>query len=154
MFIATAVQLTPENLEILGPLLAELGLLPNQAETLKQMLALRQLKNGPSIAEIATTADVAAQTARRLDAATRSSAETAPYKSAFISYGGPDELFASKLYSALMERGVHAYYFPESSTPGRKLHRTMSNAIHEYDVVISVCSEAAVTRPGWLAKRT
>lgn len=150
MFIATAVQLTQENMETLGPLLAELGLLPNQAETLKQMLALRQLKNGPSIAEIATTVDVAAQTARRLDAATRSAAETHPYKTAFISYGGPDERFAGKLCAALMERGVHTYYFPESSTPGRKLHRTMSDAIHEYDVVISVCSEAAVTRPGWL----
>lgn len=150
MFIATAVQLTPENMETLGPLLAELGLLPNQAETLKQMLALRQLKNGPSISEIATTVDVAAQTARRLDAATRPSVETDPYKSAFISYGGPDERFAKKLYAALMERGVHAHYFPESSTPGRKLHRAMSDAIHEYDVVISVCSEAAVTRPGWL----
>jgi hypothetical protein len=150
MFIATAVQLTPENVETLGPLLAELGLLPDQAETLKQMLALRQLKNGPSIAEIATTTNLAAQTARRLDAATRLSAETNPYKSAFISYGGPDGRFASKLYAALMERGVHAYYFPESSTPGRRLHRTMSDAIHEYDVVISVCSEAAVTRPGWL----
>lgn len=150
MFITTAVQLTPENMATLGPLLAELGLLPDQAETLKQMLALRQLKNGPSIAEIATTVDVAAQTARRLAVATRSAAETHPYKTAFISYGGPDERFAGKLYAALMERGVHAYYFPESSTPGRKLHRTMSDAIHEYDVVISVCSEAAVTRPGWL----
>ena len=88
MFIASAVQLTTEKIKTLGPLLAELRLLPNQAETLKQMLELRQLKNGPSIAEIATTADVAAQTARRLDAATRPSAETAPYKSAFISYGG------------------------------------------------------------------
>lgn len=150
MFIATAVQLTPENIETLGPMLAELGLLPNQAETLKQMLALRKLKNGPSIAEIATTADVAAQTARRLAAATRSTPDIDPYKSAFISYGGPDEHFAEKLYKALLEHGVHAYYFPESSTPGRRLHRTMSEAIHEYDVVISVCSEAAVTRPGWL----
>jgi len=150
MFIASAVQLTPENMETLGPLLAELGLLPNQAETLQQMLALRQFKNGPSISEIATTADVAAQTARRLDAAARPSVDRAPYKSAFISYGGPDERFAKKLYVALMEHGVHAYYFPESSTPGRKLHRSMSDAIYEYDVVISVCSEAAVTRPGWL----
>jgi hypothetical protein len=26
----------------------------------------------------------------------------------------------------------------------------MNDAVYEYDVVISVCSEAAVTRPGWL----
>ena len=45
MFITTAVQLTPENMATLGPLLAELGLLPDQAESLKQMLAFRQLKN-------------------------------------------------------------------------------------------------------------
>ena len=152
MYITAAVRLTPENMETLGPLLAELGLLPIQAETLRQMLALRQLNNGPSISEIAYSADLAAQTARRLDAATRSSSEANPYKSAFISYGGPDERFASKLYVALMGRGVHAYFFPESSTPGRRLHRTMSDAIHEYDVVISVCSESAVTRPGWLTE--
>jgi len=150
MSITAAAQLTPENIETFGPMLVKLGLLPNQAETLKQMFALRKMKNGPSIAEIATTAGLAAQTARRLAAATRSTPEIDPFKSAFISYGGPDEHFAGKLYTALLERGVHAYYFPESSTPGCRLHRTMSEAIHEYDVVILVCSEAAVTRPGWL----
>jgi len=150
MFVSAAVKLTPETEELLRPLLADLGLLPGQANMLREMLALRQLPNGPSIAEIATSSDLAAQTVRKFDQQVWHDTKAQQYKSAFISYGGPDEAFASSLYKALLAKGVHVYYFPESSIPGRQLHRTMSNAVYEYDVVISVCSKAAVTRPGWL----
>lgn len=150
MFVTAAVRLTPETEELLRPLLADLGLLPSQTEMLRDMLALRQLPNGPSIAEIATSSDLSAQTVRKLDQQARPETKAQQYKSAFISYGGPDEVFAGSLYKALLAEGVHVYYFPESSIPGRQLHRTMSDAVHEYDVIVSVCSKAAVTRPGWL----
>jgi hypothetical protein len=150
MFVSAAVKLTPETEELLRPLLADLGLLPSQTDILREMLTLRQLPNGPSIAEIATSSDLSAQTVRKLDQQVSPGTKAQQYKSAFISYGGPDEAFAGSLYKALLAKGVHVYYFPESSVPGRQLHRTMSNAVHEYDVVVSVCSRAAVTRPGWL----
>lgn len=121
-----------------------------RVRTLREMLSLRQLSNGPSIPEIARTTDLAAQTIRRLDKQARPDAQVDRYKSAFISYGGPDEAFARIVYEALTASGVHAYYFPESSVPGRQLHRTMNDAVYEYDIVISICSKLAVTRPGWL----
>jgi hypothetical protein len=150
MFVSAALKLTPETEELLRPLLADLGLLPNQTDKLREMLALRQLPNGPSIAEIAKSSDLSAQTVRKLDQRASPETKVQQYKSAFISYGGPDEAFAGSIYKALLAKGVHVYYFPESSTPGRQLHRTMSNAVYDYDVVISVCSKAAVTRSGWL----
>lgn len=150
MFVSAAVKLTPEIEEQLRPLLADLGLLPNQTNTVREMLALRQLPNGPSIAEIARSSDLSAQTVRKLDLQVRPATTRQRYKSTFISYGGPDEAFAGSLYKALLSYGVHVYYFPESSIPGRQLHRTMNDAVHEYDVVVSVCSKEAVTRPGWL----
>lgn len=150
MFVSAAVKLTPEVYARLKPFLDDLGLTPEHAQVVQHMLTLRQLPNGPSISEIARTCDLSAQTVGKLDREARPSEPRAQYKSAFISYGGPDEPVARRLYEALLYKGVHVYYFPESSIPGRKLHRTMNDAVHEYDVVISVCSRAAVTRPGWL----
>jgi hypothetical protein len=150
MFISAAVILTPENEEQLRPLLEALGLSPTQTDMVREMLALRQLPNGPAISEIARSSDLSAQTVRRLDLRVRPATTRQQYKSAFISYGGSDEAFAGSLHKALLARGVHVYYFPESSIPGRQLHRTMNDAVHEYDVVVSVCSKKAVTRPGWL----
>ena len=150
MFVSAAVKLTPEVYARLKPLLDDLGLAPEHARVVQDMLALRQLTNGPSISEIARTGDLSAQTVGKLDKEAHPAAQRSAYKSAFISYGGPDEAFARRLYEALLDKGVHVYYFPESSIPGRRLHRTMNDAGHDYDVVISVCSEAAVIRPGWL----
>jgi hypothetical protein len=150
MFVAAAVKLTPENFDRLKPFLDDLGLAPETAQFVQQMLAQRKLPNGPSIAEIARAGDLSAQTVKKLDRAANPVVQPSKFKTAFISYGGPDETFARKLYEALLTKGVHTYYFPESSIPGRRLHRTMTDAVYEYDVVISICSEAAVTRPGWL----
>ena len=150
MFVAAAVNLTPENYDRLKPFLDDLGLAPETSQFVQQMLALRNLPNGPSIAEIARSGDLSAQTVGKLDRAANPTVQPSKFKTAFISYGGPDEAFARKLYEALLIKGVHTYYFPESSIPGRRLHRTMADAVYEYDVVISVCSEAAVTRSGWL----
>ena len=148
MFISVAIKLTPEVEEALKVLMADAA--PGQTDLLREMLNLRQLANGPSIPEIARTVDLAAQTVRRLDKQARPETALESYKSAFISYGGPDEVFARRLYESLVSSGVHTYYFPESSVPGRQLHRTMNDAVYEYDVVILVCSKSAVTRPGWL----
>ena len=150
MFVTAAVKLTPENYDRLKPFLDDLGLAPETSQFVQDMLALRKLPNGPSIAEIARSGDLSAQTVGRLDRAANPVVQPAKFKTAFISYGGPDEAFARKIYEALLAKGVHTYYFPESSIPGRRLHRTMTDAVYEYDVVISICSEAAVTRPGWL----
>jgi hypothetical protein len=71
-------------------------------------------------------------------------------RSTFISYGGPDEAFARRLYEALYRNGVTTFFFPESAVPGDKLHRTMRKGVSEHDRVILVCSRASLDRPGVL----
>lgn len=70
------------------------------------------------------------------------------YRSAFISYGGPDEAVAQRLYDDLSRAGVRCFFFPVSATPGARLSRTMAEAIREYDRVILLCSASGLNRPG------
>ena len=72
------------------------------------------------------------------------------YHSVFISYGGPDEAMARSLHDRLTEEGVETFFFPVSSVPGRRLHRTMSEAVNSYDRVLLLCSKASLERPGVL----
>jgi len=72
------------------------------------------------------------------------------FESAFISYGGPDHDFAARLNAALKRRGVKTFFFPVSAKPGVHLHRTMNDAVHEYNRVILVCSKSSLDRPGVL----
>ncbi|MEM8783701.1 MAG: toll/interleukin-1 receptor domain-containing protein [Planctomycetota bacterium] len=74
--------------------------------------------------------------------------------SCFISYGSPDEKFASKLFASLQKRGIRAFFFPEHATPGKKLHRVMRSGVNEYDRIILICSEASLNRPGLLNELT
>jgi hypothetical protein len=71
-------------------------------------------------------------------------------QSTFISYGGPDAAFARKLYEALHENGVTAFFFPEHATPGKRLHRVMREGVNQHDRVVLICSEASLSRPGVL----
>jgi hypothetical protein len=71
-------------------------------------------------------------------------------RSTFISYGGPDEPFARKLYEALHRNGVTTFFFPESAVAGTRLDETMRKGVNEHDRVILVCSKASLVRPGVL----
>lgn len=73
---------------------------------------------------------------------------TGRYASAFISYGGPDEAVARRIYEDLTSTGVHCFFFPVSATPGTRLFRTMADAIRQYDRVVLLCSTAGLRRPG------
>ena len=73
-------------------------------------------------------------------------------RSTFISYGGPDEAFARKLYEALHRNGVTTFFFPEHAVPGKKVGRTMREGVNQYDRVILICSKASLIRPGVLAE--
>jgi transcriptional regulator with XRE-family HTH domain len=75
---------------------------------------------------------------------------SAEYHSVFISYGGPDEMFARALYDALMKAGVETFFFPESAPPGQRLHRTMSSGVNQYGRILLICSKASLGRPGVL----
>lgn len=71
-------------------------------------------------------------------------------QSVFISFGGPDEPFARKLYEALHSNGVRTFFFPEHAEPGEKLHRMMRDGVNKHDRVILICSKASLDRKGVL----
>lgn len=72
------------------------------------------------------------------------------YFSVFISFGGPDEEFAKRLWEDFESVGVKSFFFPKSAQYGERLHRTMSQGVTDYDRVVLICSEASLTRPGVL----
>ncbi|MGZ5435618.1 MAG: toll/interleukin-1 receptor domain-containing protein [Pyrinomonadaceae bacterium] len=69
-------------------------------------------------------------------------------QSTFISYGGPDELFARKLNDALQRRGVTTFFFKDDAPVGAKLHRVMRRGVNEHDRVILICSQNSLDRAG------
>jgi len=69
-------------------------------------------------------------------------------QSAFISYGGPDELFAESLNRALQDRGIKTFFFAQHAIPGQKLHRLMREGVNTHDRVVLVCSRDSLDRPG------
>lgn len=69
-------------------------------------------------------------------------------QSTFISYGGPDELFARKLHEALRAAGVVTFFFPESATLGERISDEVFRRIQEHDRVLLVCSRASLVRVG------
>ena len=71
-------------------------------------------------------------------------------QSTFISYGGPDESFAQKLYDALRRNGVRTFFFPVHAELGKPLHRVMRDGANEHERVLLVCSKSSLTRPGVL----
>jgi transcriptional regulator with XRE-family HTH domain len=74
--------------------------------------------------------------------------DTPLYRSAFISYGGPDETIARRIFEDLTNAGVQCFFFPCTATPGMRVHRTMTDAIRSYDRVILLCSSSSLNRPG------
>jgi uncharacterized protein YjbI with pentapeptide repeats len=71
-------------------------------------------------------------------------------QSTFISYGGPDEAFARKLYEALKAHGVVTFFFPVSATLGERIDSEVFRRLQEHDRVILVCSRNSLDRPGVL----
>lgn len=69
-------------------------------------------------------------------------------QSTFISYGGPDEAFARKLYDALRAHRVVVYFFPETARVGERINNEVYGRIQEHDRVLLVCSRASLNRDG------
>ena len=72
------------------------------------------------------------------------------YKTVFISYGGPDEQVASRINSALKDKGITTWFFPDDAVAGEKLHRVMYGGVNKNEKVLMLCSENSLTRPGVL----
>ncbi len=70
--------------------------------------------------------------------------------STFISYGGSDEGFASKLQESLHTNGVTTFLFKKDAVPGQALSNLMRNQVRENDRIVLVCSENSLNRSGVL----
>ncbi|MDH5561161.1 MAG: TIR domain-containing protein [Deltaproteobacteria bacterium] len=90
------------------------------------------------------------QAFQNITSSTKPGIDVTMYHNTFISYGGPDEAFTSKLHDALVTSGVECWFFPVHSIPGKKLHRTMREGVNQHEKVVLVCSEASLNRPGVL----
>jgi hypothetical protein len=73
-----------------------------------------------------------------------------PFRSAFISYGSPDEKFALALRAGLLQHGILTWCFATSATPGQHLYQTMYDGIASSERVLLVCSERSLHRAGVL----
>ncbi len=71
-------------------------------------------------------------------------------QSTFISYGGPDEPFARKLYDSLRSHGVATFFFPENATLGERIDTEVYNNLQKHDRIVLICSAASLNRPGVL----
>ena len=69
-------------------------------------------------------------------------------QSTFISYGGPDEAFARRLYDALRAHGVVVFFFPETAILGERIENEVFRQIQEHDRVLLVCSRDSLNRAG------
>ncbi len=71
-------------------------------------------------------------------------------QSTFISYGGPDEILARRLYEALHRNGVTTFFFPEHAKPGQRIGRVVRENVESYDRILLLCSKASLDRKGVL----
>jgi uncharacterized protein YjbI with pentapeptide repeats len=69
-------------------------------------------------------------------------------QSTFISYGGPDEQFARRLYDALRAHNVMVFFFPETATVGERIDSEVFRRIQQHDRVLLVCSRESLNRGG------
>lgn len=152
MFIAAAVKITPEVEKHLLELQDSGAFGDMKVDFIRQLLALHAANKGPTAVDIAHQSNLSVRTVRELNHELQGQPDLSRKRlaSVFISYGGPDDAFARKLYHALKDKGVEVFFFPESTTPGDKLHRTMSQAVYDYDRVLLICSRSSLVRPGVL----
>ena len=63
------------------------------------------------------------------------------YYSAFLSHSWDNKPFASKLYEALIAKGVNVFFDGKKMKPGDDIFNSLSRGIELYDKTILVCSE-------------
>lgn len=72
------------------------------------------------------------------------------YFSAFVSYGSPDEEFATRLVGDLRNKGITCWLYCLDSTPGKRTWREISEKRREADKFVVLCSSRSLIRNGVL----
>lgn len=71
------------------------------------------------------------------------------YDRVFISFGGPDEDFARRLYEVLKPT-VPVYFFPETASWGQRIDTEVYRRLQEHDRILLLCSKDSLNRTGVL----
>ena len=69
------------------------------------------------------------------------------FYSCFISYSSKDEDFARHLHGRMRDAHLRVWFAPEDMPGGKKLHEVIDEAIHSYDKLLVVLSEASLESP-------
>ncbi len=70
------------------------------------------------------------------------------YFNCFISYGQPDEKFATKLKEDLTSRGATCWLYKLDNTPGERTWKEIGQKRREAEKVVVICSANALVRDG------
>jgi len=68
----------------------------------------------------------------------------------FLSHSWQNKDFASKLYEALIARGVQVWYDEKKMKPGDDIYESLSRGIEVYDKMILVCSQPSLSESWWV----
>ncbi len=68
----------------------------------------------------------------------------------FLSHSWQNKDFASKLYEALIARGVQVWYDEKKMKPGDDIYESLSRGIKVYDKMILVCSRQSLKESWWV----
>jgi hypothetical protein len=71
-------------------------------------------------------------------------------QSVFICYSSHDQAFADRLFDALKQRGVRAWYAPKNMKGGQQIHEQIHAAIHSHDRVLLVLSATSM-KSSWVS---
>jgi hypothetical protein len=70
--------------------------------------------------------------------------EASDFYSCFISYSTKDQDFAERLHADLQTRGVRCWFAPHDIQGGKKVHEQIGEAIHMYDKLLLILSDASI----------
>jgi uncharacterized protein YjbI with pentapeptide repeats len=75
------------------------------------------------------------------------SVEPIQFYKCFISFTETDDAFSERLYNDLQAAGVRCWRWKEDAKWGRTLIRSIDEAVHVYDKLVVICSEASLNSP-------
>lgn len=69
------------------------------------------------------------------------------FPTCFISYAEPDDAFSKQLLADLQSSGVRCWRWKENAPGGKRLRKSIHEAIQHYDRLILICSERSLKSP-------
>ncbi len=62
----------------------------------------------------------------------------------FISYAGPEQALAERLYADLQKKGIRCWHYPDTTGANRRVWENLDRAVRQFDKVVVICSQASL----------